>query len=68
MHFRISLLVSVFCRTRSLNERTVNYRAFAEEKTSVGKLLFEQIKDLFIQAVFLKKMAETQDRSLVRTF
>lgn len=67
-HLRISLFVSVFRRTRRFNERAVNYRAFAEEKTSGGKLLLEQFKDLFIQAVFLKEMSETQYRSFVRTF
>ena len=68
MHFRIALFVGVFRRTRRFNKRAVSYRAFTEEKTSVGELLLGQFKDLLIQAVFLKKMAETQDRSLIRTF
>ncbi len=68
MHFRISRFVSVSRRTRRFNERAVNYCAFAEEETSVGKLLLEQFKNLFIQTVFLKEMAKTQDRSFVRTF
>ncbi len=47
-HFKIVLLVSVFRRTRRSNKRTVYNRTFAEEKTSVGKLSREQIKDLFV--------------------
>ena len=31
-------------------------------------LLLEQIKDFFVQTVFLKEMAETQNRSLIGTF
>lgn len=58
-HFRISLFVSVFRRTRRFNKRAVGYRTPDEKKTSVGKILFIQFIDLFIQNVFLKKMAET---------
>ena len=68
MHFRISLFVSVFRRTRRFNKRAVNNRALAEEKTPGGELLLEQIKDLFVQTVFLKEMTETQDRGLIRAF
>ena len=52
MHFRIALFVGVFRRTRRFNKRAVNNRALAEEQASVSKLLLEQIKDLFVQAVF----------------
>ena len=48
--------------------RAVNNRALAEEQASVSKLLLEQIKDLFVQAVFLKEMTEAQNRSLIGTF
>ena len=68
VHFRVTLFVSVFRRTRRFYKRAVNYRSFAEEKTSVGELLFEQFKDPLVQAVFLKQMPETQDCSLIRTF
>ena len=43
-------------------------RTLTEEQASVGKLLLEQIKDLFVQAVFLKEMTEAQNRSLIGTF
>ena len=68
MHFRIALFVGVFRRTRRLNKRAVNNRALAEEQASVSKLLLEQIKDLFVQAVFLKEMTEAQNGSLIGTF
>ena len=68
MHFRIALFVGVFRRTRRFNKRAVNIRALAEEQTSISKLLLEQIKDLFVQAVFLREMTEAQNRSLIGTF
>ena len=42
-----------------VNKRAVNNRALAEQKPPGGKLLLEQIKDLFVQNVFLKEMTET---------
>ena len=68
VHFRIGLFISVFRRTRRFNKGAVHNRALAEEKTSVGKLPLKKIKDLLAQTVFLKKAAETQDRTLIRTF
>ena len=68
MHFRIAFFVGVFRRTRRFNKRAVNNRALAEQKPPGGKLLLEQIKDLFVRTVFLKEMTEAQNRSLIGTF
>ena len=40
-HFRISLFVSIFDRTRRFNKRTVNNRVFVEENPFIGKWLLE---------------------------
>ena len=53
---------------KTQDKGAINYRTFAEEKTSVRELLLEEFKDLFVQAIFLKEMAKTQDRSLFQTF
>ena len=68
IHFRIAFFVGVFRRTRRFNKRAVNNRALAEQKPPGGKLLLEQIKDLFVRTVFLKEMTEAQNRSLIGTF
>lgn len=57
-----------FSLTRRFNNIVVKNRFFTKEKVSVGKLLLEQIKVLFIQAVGLEEMAVTQVRSLIGTF
>lgn len=41
LHFRSSLFVSIFGRTRRFNKRTVNNRVLVEEKPFIGKWLLE---------------------------
>ena len=52
-----ALTAPVFAQTAfTVNGQTVSV---AEQKPPGGKLLLEQIKDLFVQTVFLKEMTET---------
>lgn len=50
-HFRISLFVSIFDRTRRFNKRTVNNRVFVEEKPFIGKCYLNN-KNIFLSQPF----------------